>query len=69
VPSESRRSTLADWMGRAALHLRPLRERILAHFKSSAKVADETIASVLDPGRGRTKTGQLLADLDALAHQ
>jgi transposase len=56
------RSTLADWVGRAAFHLRPLRERILAHLKSSTKLfADETTAPVLDPGRGRTKTGQLWA--------
>jgi len=56
------RSTLADWVGRAAFHLRPLRERILAHLKSSMKLfADETTAPVLDPGRGRTKTGQLWA--------
>lgn len=56
------RSTLADWVGRAAFHLRPIRERILAHLKSSAKLfADETTAPVLDPGRGRTKTGQLWA--------
>jgi transposase len=56
------RSTLADWVGRAAFHLRPVHERILAHLKSSAKLfADETTAPVLDPGRGRTKTGQLWA--------
>jgi transposase len=56
------RSTLADWVGRAAFHLRPIRERILAHLKSSTKLfADETTAPVLDPGRGRTKTGQLWA--------
>jgi transposase len=56
------RSTLADWVGRAAFHMRPLRERILAHLKSSMKLfADETTAPVLDPGRGRTKTGQLWA--------
>src|SRR5580692_6284238 len=56
------RSTLADWVGRAAFHLRPLRERILAHLRSSTKLfADETTAPVLDPGRGRTKTGQLWA--------
>src|SRR5450432_660109 len=42
--------------------MRPLRERILAHLKSSMKLfADETTAPVLDPGRGRTKTGQLWA--------
>ena len=56
------RSTLADWVGRAAFHLRPIRERILGHLRSSAKLfADETTAPVLDPGRGRTKTGQLWA--------
>jgi hypothetical protein len=56
------RSTLADWVGRAAFHLRPVHERILAHLKSSTKLfADETTAPVLDPGRGRTKIGQLWA--------
>ena len=56
------RSTLADWVGRAAFHLRPVHERILAHLKPSTKLfADETTAPVLDPGRGRTKTGQLWA--------
>jgi transposase len=56
------RSTLADWVGRAAFHSRPIRERILANLRSSAKLfADETTAPVLDPGRGRTKTGQLWA--------
>ena len=34
----------------------------LSHLKSSTKLfADETTAPVLDPGRGRTKTGQLWA--------
>jgi transposase len=56
------RSTLADWVGRAAWHLRPLHERLLQHIRSSTKIfADETRAPVLDPGRGRTKTGQLWA--------
>jgi len=56
------RSTLADWVGRAAWHLRPLHERLLAHIRGSTKIfADETTAPVLDPGRGRTKTGQLWA--------
>jgi transposase len=56
------RSTLADWVGRAAFHLRPIHERILASLRSSTKLfADETTAPVLDPGRGRTKTGQLWA--------
>ena len=56
------RSTLADWVGRAAWHLRPVHERMLELLKSSTKLfADETTAPVLDPGRGRTKTGQLWA--------
>ena len=56
------RSTLADWVGHAAFHLRPIHERILADLRSSTKLfADETTAPVLDPGRGRTKTGQLWA--------
>src|SRR5438270_8390207 len=56
------RSTLADWVGRAAFLLRPVQARLLAMLKSSTKLfADETTAPVLDPGRGRTKTGQLWA--------
>jgi transposase len=56
------RSTLADWVGRAAFLLRPVHERLLDKLKASTKLfADETTAPVLDPGRGRTKTGQLWA--------
>jgi transposase len=56
------RSTLADWVGRAAWYLRPLRDRILDELRRSERLfADETTAPVLDPGRGRTKTGQLWA--------
>jgi transposase len=56
------RSTLADWVGRAAWHLRPVHERLLVKLKASSKLfADETTAPVLDPGRGKTKTGQLWA--------
>ena len=56
------RSTLADWVGRAAFLLRPVHERLLETLKQSHKLfADQTTAPVLDPGRGRTKTGQLWA--------
>src|SRR5580692_5625757 len=56
------RSTLADWVGRAAFLLRPVHERLWMALRSSAKLfADETTAPVLDPGRGRTKLGQLWA--------
>jgi len=56
------RSTLADWVGRAAFLLRPVHERLLQRLKGSDRLfADETTAPVLDPGRGKTKTGQLFA--------
>jgi transposase len=56
------RSTLADWVGQAAWHLRPLHERLLGKLRQRSKLfADETTMPVLDPGRGRTKTGQLWA--------
>ena len=56
------RSTLADWVGHAAWHLRPLHERLLVTLRQRTRLfADETTVPVLDPGRGRTKTGQLWA--------
>jgi len=56
------RSTLADWVGRAAWYLRPLRDHILERLRRSERLfADETTAPVLDPGRRRTKTGQIWA--------
>jgi len=56
------RSTLADWVGRAAFALRPVHTRLLERLKQSTKLfADETTAPVLDPGRGRVKKGQLWA--------
>jgi transposase len=56
------RSTLADWVGMAAFHLAPVVDRLAEHLKTSTKLfMDETTAPVLDPGRGRTKTGYLWA--------
>jgi transposase len=52
------RSTLAFWVGYAAAELVPLYERLKAHLLCAARIAvDETPVPVLDPGRGRTKTG------------
>ena len=52
------RSTLAFWVGYAAAELMPLHERMRTILLASAKLAvDETTVPVLDPGRGRTKTG------------
>lgn len=56
------RSTLAHWVGFAAYELAPLHERLVAILKASTKLfADETRCPVLDPGRGKTKTGYLWA--------
>ena len=56
------RSTLADWVGRAAWYLRPLRDHVLERLRRSERLfADETTAPVLNPATGRTKTGQLWA--------
>jgi transposase len=52
------RSTLCFWVGYAAGELMPLYERLKANLLSCAKLAvDETPVPVLDPGRGKTKTG------------
>ena len=52
------RSTLADWVGRAAFELRPVYEAMLQDLKSSNKLfMDETIAPVLEPGKGKTRQG------------
>jgi transposase len=56
------RSTLAGWVGKAGFHLAPLVDRLAEHLKQSKTLfMDETRAPVLDPGRGRTKTGYLWA--------
>src|SRR6202023_1057413 len=54
------RSTLANWVGGACWWLEPLQARLAAHVFGSTKLfADDTPIPVLDPGRGRTKTGRL----------
>lgn len=56
------RSTLADWVGRAAFELRPVYDALLADLKRSSKLfMDETRAPVLDPGARKTKTGYFWA--------
>ena len=55
---ELERSTLAFWVGYAAAEIAPVVSRLKEILLSSARVfADETTVPVLDPGRGRTKTG------------
>jgi transposase len=54
------RSTLSNWVGTACWWLTPLYDLVVATVLSSPKVfADDTTLPVLDPGRGRTKTGYL----------
>jgi transposase len=56
------RAVLADWVGKAAFHLKPVVDRLAYHLKRSGKLfMDETTAPVLEPGRGTTKTGYLWA--------
>jgi transposase len=57
---ELERSTLADWVGQAAFLLEPLAAAITRHVRAGAALhADDTPVPVLDPGRGKTKTGRL----------
>jgi transposase len=57
---ELERSTLAGWVGYMAALLTPLAEAIASHVREgSALHADDTLVPVLDPGRGKTKTGRL----------
>jgi transposase len=54
------RSTLCDWVGRTCWWLEPLWRLLYRHVMSSTRIfADDTLLPVLDPGRGRTKTGRL----------
>src|SRR5215217_2819687 len=53
-------STLCDWVGRACWWLEPLWRLLRRHVMGSTRIfADDTPLPVLDPGRGRTKTGRL----------
>jgi len=64
------RSTMADWVGRSAVLLDPLVEAVGRHvFEAEAIFTDDTPVPVLDPGRGRTKTGRFWAYVhDGRAH-
>ena len=54
------RSTLCNWVGTACWWLTPLYDLLISTVLASPKVfADDTPLPVLDPGRGRTKTGRL----------
>jgi len=53
------RSTLANWVGGACWWLEPLQAQLAAQIFASNKLfADDTTIPVLEPGRGRTRTGR-----------
>ena len=55
------RSVLADWMGRTGTLIAPVVDHMAKWLMadSTRLYVDETSAPVLDPGRGKTKTGYL----------
>lgn len=59
------RSVLADWMGRTGALIAPVVDHMAKRLKadSTRLYVDETTAPVLDPGKGKTKTGYLWAVL------
>jgi transposase len=57
---ELERSTLAEWVGGCFRLMDPLLEALGRYVFAAGKLhADDTPVPVLDPGRGRTKTGRL----------
>lgn len=57
---ELERSTLAEWVGQCFHLLDPLVEALGRYVLGAAKLhADDTPVPVLEPGRGKTKTGRL----------
>jgi len=57
---ELERSTLAGWVGGASRTLEPLVEAVRRHVLEASRIhGDDTPVPVLDPGRGKTKTGRL----------
>lgn len=56
------RSTMADWIGKVSTLLEPLVAKVREHvFAGSRLHGDDTPVPVLEPGKGKTKTGRLWA--------
>jgi transposase len=54
------RSLLAEWVGKTAALTRPLVEAVERHVMAGRRLhADDTPVPVLEPGRGKTRTGRL----------
>lgn len=57
---ELERATLTDWIGQTSRLLAPLADAVRRYVLDAEKVhTDDTPVPVLDPGRGRTKTGRI----------
>jgi transposase len=57
---ELERSTMAEWVGGCTQLIEPLTEALARYVFGCGKLhADDTPVPVLDPGRGKTKTGRL----------
>lgn len=60
VGIELDRATLASWIGEASNRLDPVVKALGRYVRLAEKIhADDTPVPVLDPGRGKTKTGRL----------
>lgn len=54
------RSTMADWIGKASTLLEPLLVKLREHvFAANRLHGDDTPVPVLEPGKGKTRTGRL----------
>jgi hypothetical protein len=54
------RSTMAEWVGGCTQLIEPLTAALARYVFAAGKLhADDTPVPVLDPGRGKTKTGRL----------
>jgi transposase len=54
------RSTMADWIGKASTLLEPLLAKIREHVFAGHRVhGDDTPVPVLEPSKGKTRTGRL----------
>jgi len=54
------RSTMADWIGKASRLLEPLLAKLRDHvFAGNRLHGDDTPVPVLEPGKGKTRTGRL----------
>ncbi|MGO6849608.1 IS66 family transposase [Rhizobium beringeri] len=54
------RSTMADWIGKASTLLEPLLVKLREHVLAGHRLhGDDTPVPVLEPGKGKTRTGRL----------